>query len=235
VRGLSRFVTPQLPTVTSRARPAAPHRSRPRAPRPAQASEAELQEVVGSALLGGDAESVAVLDEILSAGGWEDVQATVRQLATEGRVTPALLSTARAALERAQAGPPGETQAAVAASLGAVVQLVEATLGALQKLAPKAALAEAVTQLDPEVPSELAQIKALFATAFAGGGVDRLDFVEDMVFFLQTADEQDAGLVAAVANGEVDLGGATLTEVMAVRRAGRARMDQLVSIATGMA
>ncbi len=51
----------------------------------------------------------------------------------------------------------------------------------------------------------------------------------------QSADEQDAGLVAAVAEGRVDLGDMKLEEVMLIRRQGRDRMNAIVELATGMA
>ena len=111
-----------------------------------------------------------------------------------------------------------------------------ATLDALSRLAPKAKLAESLTALDPGVPSERAQMLELMALAFAEGGmVDRVDFVEDMVFFLKSADEQDAGLLAAVAEGRVDLGDMKLEDVMLVRRQGRDRMSAIVDMAAAFA
>ena len=70
--------------------------------------------------------------------------------------------------------------------MGSVVELVTATLEALARLAPKAKLAESLTALDPALPDERALMQELMALAFAKEGmVDRLDFIEDMVFFLQ--------------------------------------------------
>jgi hypothetical protein len=113
--------------------------------------------------------------------------------------------------------------------------LLTATLEAMARLAPKAKLAESLTALDPNLPEERALMLELMRLAFAKEGmVDRVDFVEDMVFFLKSADEQDAGLVAAVAEGRVDLGDMKLEDVMLVRRQGRDRMSAIVDMAAGM-
>ena len=73
-----------------------------------------------------------------------------------------------------------------AQSVASVVELLQATLEALQRLAPKAKLAESLTQLDPSIPEERATMQELMQLAFAENGlVDRVDFVEDMVYFLQ--------------------------------------------------
>ena len=50
----------------------------------------------------------------------------------------------------------------------------------------------------------------------------------------QSADQQDAAFLAAVAEGRVDLGDMKLEEVMLIRRQGRDRMDAIVNMATGM-
>jgi hypothetical protein len=245
-----------------------------------------------------------MLDEILSAGAWDDVQqmararpqirpamlrccafctfcgcaraliarcrarlaAQVRGLAMEGRLGPGVLAAAQKVLANAQANPatipellqarlrahsalsPSLARAASDAcapalppatprqSLSAVTELLGATISAMQRLAPKAKLAESLTALDPNIPAERESMRELMALAFAyDGAVDRLDFIEDMVFFLQSADEQDAGLLAAVAEGRVDLGDMKLEEVMLVRRQGRDRMSAIVDLATGMA
>ena len=117
----------------------------------------------------------------------------------------------------------------------AVVDLVKATLDALSKLAPKAKLAESLTGLDPSVPSERALMQELMDLAFAEGtgSVDRIDFLEDMVFFVKSSDERDASFLAAVAEGQVDLGEMKLEDVMLVRRQGRERMSQIVDMITG--
>ena len=116
----------------------------------------------------------------------------------------------------------------------AVVDLVKATLDALSKLAPKAKLAESLTSLDPNLPSERAQMLELMELAFAEtGSVDRIDFLEDMVFFVKSSDERDAAFLAAVAEGKVDLGDMKLEDVMLVRRQGRERMSQIVDMITG--
>ena len=77
----------------------------------------------------------------------------------------------------------------VAQSVSAVVDLIKATIDALARLAPKSKLAESLTALDPNVPSERALMKELMDLAFDvnTGEVDRLDFIEDMVFFIQSA------------------------------------------------
>jgi hypothetical protein len=101
----------------------------------------------------------------------------------------------------------------------AVVDLLKATLDALSKLAPKAKLAESLTGLDPNLPSERALMQELMDLAFAEtGSVDRIDFLEDMVYFVKSSDERDAGFLAAVAEGQVDLGEMKLEDVMLVRR-----------------
>ena len=117
----------------------------------------------------------------------------------------------------------------------AVVDLVKAMLDALSKLAPKAKLAESLTGLDPSVPSERALMQELMDMAFAEGtgSVDRIDFLEDMVFFVKSSDERDASFLAAVAEGQVDLGEMKLEDVMLVRRQGRERMSQIVDMITG--
>jgi hypothetical protein len=123
----------------------------------------------------------------------------------------------------------------LAQSLTSVVGLLTATLEAVARLAPKAKLAESLTALDPNLPEERALMLELMHLAFAKEGmVDRVDFVEDMVFFLKSADEQDAGLLAAVAEGRVDLGDMKLEDVMLVRRQGRDRMSAIVDMAAGM-
>ena len=115
-----------------------------------------------------------------------------------------------------------------------MVDLVKATLDALSKLAPKAKLAESLTSLDPNLPSERAQMLELMELAFAEtGSVDRIDFLEDMVFFVKSSDERDAAFLAAVAEGKVDLGDMKLEDVMLVRRQGRERMSQIVDMITG--
>ncbi len=183
----------------------------------------------------------------------------------EGRLGPGVLAAAQKVLANAQANPatipellqarshahsvslsPSLARAASDASalpaatsrqsLSAVTELLGATISAMQRLAPKAKLAESLTALDPNIPEERESMRELMALAFAyDGAVDRLDFIEDMVFFLQSADEQDAGLLAAVAEGRVDLGDMKLEEVMLVRRQGRDRMSAIVDLATGMA
>ena len=73
--------------------------------------------------------------------------------------------------------------------MSAVVDLIKATLEALARLAPKSKLAESLTALDPNIPSERALMKELMDLAFdvKTGSVDRLDFIEDMVFFIKSA------------------------------------------------
>ena len=73
--------------------------------------------------------------------------------------------------------------------MSAVVDLIKATIEALSRLAPKSKLAESLTALDPNVPSERALMKELMDLAFDvnTGSVDRLDFIEDMVFFIKSA------------------------------------------------
>ncbi len=116
----------------------------------------------------------------------------------------------------------------------AVVDLLKATLDALSKLAPKAKLAESLTGLDPNLPSERALMQELMDLAFAEtGSVDRIDFLEDMVYFVKSSDERDAGFLAAVAEGQVDLGEMKLEDVMLVRRQGRERMQQIVDMCYG--
>jgi hypothetical protein len=67
-----------------------------------------------------------------------------------------------------------------------VVDLVTATLEAMARLAPKAKLAESLTALDPNIPEERALMLELMEMAFCEAGmVDRIDFIEDMVFFLK--------------------------------------------------
>ena len=69
------------------------------------------------------------------------------------------------------------------------MDLIKATLEALARLAPKSQLAESLTALDPNIPSERALMKELMDLAFDvnTGSVDRLDFIEDMVFFIKSA------------------------------------------------
>ena len=119
-------------------------------------------------------------------------------------------------------------------SVAAVVDLLKATLEALSKLAPKAKLAESLTGLDPNLPSERALMLELMDMAFSEtGSVDRVDFLEDMVFFVKSSDERDASFLAAVAEGQVDLGDMKLEDVMLVRRQGRERMSQIVDMVGG--
>ena len=176
----------------------------------------------------------------------------------EGRLAPGVLAAAQKVLANAQANPSTDPDVLRvraprasdspqcadarscahprAQSLTSVTELLVATLDALSRLAPKAKLAESLTALDPGVPEERAQMLELMALAFAEGGmVDRVDFVEDMVFFLKSADEQDAGLLAAVAEGRVDLGDMKLEDVMLVRRQGRDRMSAIVDMAAAFA
>ena len=63
------------------------------------------------------------------------------------------------------------------------MELIKATIDALARLAPKSKLAESLTALDPNIPSERALMKELMDLAFDvnTGEVDRLDFIEDMV------------------------------------------------------
>lgn len=182
--------------------------------------------------------------------------AQVRSLATEGQLQPGVLVAAEKVLANALAtgGPDSEIvrvrsflelqrTAEISASLTlsrvpslqsltSVTELLRATFDALARLAPKAKLAESLTQLDPDNAEERALMMELMGLAFAKEGmVDRLDFVEDMVFFLKSADEQDAGLLAAYAEGRVDIGDMTIQEVMEIRRAGRARMSAIVDMA----
>jgi hypothetical protein len=141
-------------------------------------------------------EDAQTMDSILSAGAWEDVCSRVRELAMSGGVTPSLLAASNALLERAtrDAAIPEMLQ-----SLTAVRDLLAQTLDAIQRMRPKSELAEGLTSLDPAVPAERALAEQLMAAAFApGGGVDRLDFIEDLVFFSNSGDEQDAQFLAAV-------------------------------------
>lgn len=57
-----------------------------------------VPDAVANAITGSTPEDVEALDDILSAGGWDDVQATVRNMAMEGRVTPGVLSAAEKVL-----------------------------------------------------------------------------------------------------------------------------------------
>lgn len=118
--------------------------------------------------------------------------------------------------------------------MASVVELLKATLEALARLAPKAKLAESLTSLDPNIPAERALMKELMDLAFDAetGFVDRVDFMEDMVYFVQSSDERDAGFLAAVAEG-LDLGGEKLEDIMLVRRQGRDRMSQIVDMLYG--
>jgi hypothetical protein len=54
-----------------------------------------------------------------------------------------------------------------------------------------------------------------------------------MVYFVKSSDERDAGFLAAVAEGQVDLGEMKLEDVMLVRRQGRERMQQIVDMCYG--
>ena len=55
---------------------------------------------VANAITGSTPEDVEALDDILSAGGWDDVQATVRNMAMEGRLTPGVLAAAEKVLAK---------------------------------------------------------------------------------------------------------------------------------------
>ena len=59
-----------------------------------------VPEAVANAITGSTPEDVEVLDDILSAGGWDDVQATVRNMAMEGRLTPGVLAAAEKVLAK---------------------------------------------------------------------------------------------------------------------------------------
>ena len=173
------------------------------------------------------------MDSILSAGAWEDVCARVRELAMSGGVTPNLLAANNALVDRAtrDGAIPEMLQ-----SLTAVRDLLAQTLDAIQRMKPKSELAEGLTSLDPGVPAERELAEQLMRDAFApGGGVDRLDFIEDLVFFSNSGDEQDAQFLAAVMEGKVELGEHRLEDVMAVRRGGRERMKAYVDMASGYA
>ena len=178
-------------------------------------------------------EDAQTLDSILAAGAWDDVCSRVRELAFAGQVTPSLLAANEALLARAtrDSAVPELIQ-----SLTSVRDLLANTIEAIERLRPKSELAEALTALDPAVPAERSLAEQLMSAAFGpDGNVDRLDFIEDLVFFCNSGDEQDAQLLAAVADGSVDLGEHKLADVMTVRRQGRERMKALVDIAATFA
>ena len=185
------------------------------------------------AIVGVSIEDAQTLDEVLSAGGWEDVQQLIRSLAMEGNLRPGVLVAARKVLGKASADascPPEMVN-----SLTAVVDYLERTFEMLARMKPKAELAEALTELDPSDAGQRAQMVELMRKAFASGTVDQVEFMEDVIHFVNSADEQDAAMLAAVAEGKLDLQGASLPDIMAARQEGRARMSAIADIASNMA
>lgn len=160
--------------------------------------------------------------------------AQVRELAIAGQMTPGILEGAQSALALARKNEGGEPPYGhLSRSLAAVVELLQATLEALARLAPKSALADALVELDPEQAADAGTMLALLRDAFApGGGVDKAEFCDDLMFFIRSADEQDAALLKGVAEGEVDLGEMKLEEVMAIRRSGVQRMQKILEMAS---
>ena len=63
---------------------------------------ADVPDAVANAITGSTPEDVECLDEILSAGAWDDVQQCVRGLAIQGRVTPGVLAAAEKVLAKMQ-------------------------------------------------------------------------------------------------------------------------------------
>ena len=61
-----------------------------------------MPDAVANAITGSTPEDVECLDEILSAGAWDDVQQCVRGLAMQGRVTPGVLAAAEKVLAKMQ-------------------------------------------------------------------------------------------------------------------------------------
>ena len=80
------------------------------------------------------------------------------------------------------------------------MELIKATIDALARLAPKSKLAESLTALDPNIPSERALMKELMDLAFDvnTGEVDRLDFIEDMVRRLHPPSQHRSCLLASL-------------------------------------
>ena len=186
------------------------------------------------AIVGVTVEEAQILDSILSAGAWEDVQGAVRSFAMQGALSPGVLAAARKVLAKSQADPTSPPE--MVASLTAVTDYLEKTFELLERMRPKAALAEALTELDPDEPVQRVQMEALMRAAFApSGGIDQVEFMEDIIHFCNSADEQDAEFVAAVAEGRLDLQGTPLADVMAARRQGRTRMAAIADMATNMA
>jgi len=64
-----------------------------------------LPDAVANAITGSTPEDVECLDEIMSAGAWDDVQQCVRELAMTGRLGPGVLGAAESVLARMQADP----------------------------------------------------------------------------------------------------------------------------------
>jgi len=160
-----------------------------------------------------------------------DASLEVRSLAMEGTLQPGVLLAAKKVLSRASADASAPVE--MVNSLTSVVELLTKTLEALEALRPKAELAEKLTELDPAVPRERAAMLSLMQAAFAKD-VNQIDFIEDMVFFVKSADQQDAEFLAAVVDGRIQLGEHKLEDVMAVRRQGRERMSTIVDLASGL-
>ncbi len=100
----------------------------------------------------------------------------------EGALSPGVLVAAQKVMAKARADPTAPPE--MLQSLESVTELLMKTLDALEKLRPKSELAEALTELDPTIPEERAQMQALMKAAFAKD-VDQVDFMEDMVYFVQ--------------------------------------------------
>ena len=186
------------------------------------------------AIVGVSIEDAQTLDDILSAGGWEDVQQVIRALALEGTLRPGVLAAAKKVLGKATADATCPPE--MVSSLTAVVDYLERTFEMLARMKPKAELAEALTELDPTDPGQRARMVELMRAAFSSGSVDQVEFMEDVVHFVNSADEQDAAMLAAVAEGKLDLPeGASLPDIMAARREGRTRMAAIADMASNMA
>jgi len=186
-------------------------------------------------IIGVEPEDAQLLDELLASASFEEVQQKTQRLALAGGVTPALLDASEKLLKHAEEDK--EAPAELVGSLQSVTDLLRNTLEALERLRPKSELADALVQLDVTTAAGRQQALDLMAAAFAPttGKVDRLEFIEDLVFFTESGAEQDAAFVAAYGEGRVDLGGMSLAQAMEQRAEGRARMKSLVDLASGFA
>lgn len=89
-------------------------------------------------------------------------------------------------------------------SVEAVTALLRQTLDVVRHVAAKSALADVLLSVDSTTPAGAEQAVQLMREAFAAtgpGAVERVEFIEDLVFFCQQQDAQDAELLKGACAG----------------------------------